>query len=78
MTEEWFNVWFPIQTLSIGCPRPAGYCVHLGSKYYEKDCDGDGILDPVCQDEAGHFGILSSASGCTSSWPTGICIGGYA
>ena len=61
----------------IECPRPAGWCVHTGSSYNKKDCDGDGILDPTCLGRQGRkFGILSSLGGCKDTWPSGTCNGG--
>ena len=58
----------------IGCVRPSGWCIHSGSTYSEKDCDGDGILDPVCQDVYGQSGSRLSASGCKDTWPSGTCV----
>ena len=65
------------------CVRPPGWCTHTPinlsinlyrSTYYRQDCDGDGIVDPVCQDNIGQSGIISSASGCKDTWPHGTCI----
>jgi len=55
------------------CPRPDGWCSHDGAKYELKDCDGDGIPDPVCSDSK-HFGVRQSNAGCKDTWPTGKCV----
>merc|ERR1712048_112174 len=55
------------------CARPSGYCTHAGSTYEFKDCDGDGIKDPVCSDTSGNFGVIQSSNGCASTWPNGTC-----
>lgn len=39
-----------------------------------RDCDGDGILDPYCEDEELlRFGYLSSKNKCMDNWPHGFC-----
>ena len=55
------------------CPRPGGWCTH-DTTYEEKDCDGDGIADPTCDDGLGNFGVISSKNSCSDSWPNGNCI----
>jgi len=39
-----------------------------------KDCDQDGIPDPVCEDSAGNVGFLQSSLACTTTWPIGNCL----
>ena len=58
----------------IECVRPSGWCVHTGATYIQKDCDGDGLADPVCQDVSGQFGSILSSNVCKDTWPTGTCI----
>lgn len=59
-----------------GCARPEHWCTHTGSSFsFEMDCDGDGIVDPYCQDTAGKRGYRSSASLCAETWPVGMCLG---
>ena len=60
----------------IECVRPSGWCTHAGAKYIKKDCDGDGLADPVCHDDAGQFGSVLSSNGCKDTWPSGTCIAG--
>ena len=60
----------------IECVRPSGWCVHTGATYIKKDCDGDGLADPVCQDDSGQFGSVLSSNGCKDTWPYGTCIAG--
>jgi len=55
------------------CKRPRTWCTHTGATYTQYDCDGDGILDHVCQDRNGGEGFLSSAAHCRSTWPRGRC-----
>ena len=57
----------------IVCSRRPGWCSHQGSTFMYKDCDGDGIPDPVCSDRNGNFGVIKSASRCTSGWPLDHC-----
>jgi hypothetical protein len=48
---------------------PNGWCSHDSGLSY-RDCDGDGIPDPVCDDKGkGHFGVIYSATGCNAVWP---------
>ena len=49
------------------------WCTHSGAVFSMKDCDGDGILDPICEDSGGNFGVIQSTKGCASSWPRGAC-----
>ena len=58
----------------IGCVRPSDWCNHSGSTFLKIDCDSDGILDPVCQDDSGKFGSRLSASDCKDTWPSGSCM----
>merc|ERR1711972_417067 len=55
------------------CNRPAHWCTHRTSYFSEVDCDEDGILDPYCQDAYGDVGYISSSTGCTDTWPSGVC-----
>jgi len=55
------------------CKRPGGWCGHKGSYYMNFDCDGDKKADPICRDQAGSFGLISSKAGCKSIWNKGIC-----
>jgi len=55
------------------CGRPKGWCKHTGSHFMFKDCDGDGIPDPVCTDDKGNMGVIKSASQCKSGWPNDVC-----
>ena len=60
--------------ISESCLRPARWCDHSGATRQYRDCDGDGILDPVCTDSGGAFGVIQSSKGCKDSWPTGNCL----
>lgn len=62
------------QETNPACTRPSGWCTHSGATYSFEDCDGDGILDPVCRDTGGNVGVLSSGNHCIDSWPTGTCL----
>jgi len=55
------------------CKRPKGWCSHRGASFMYKDCDGDGIPDPVCADANGNFGVVKSSSGCSAGWPKEVC-----
>jgi len=61
------------------CPREWWFCIHYGGVYSERDCDGDGLPDPFCQDNASAqsqgvaHGFMSSKHGCTSTYPLGGC-----
>jgi hypothetical protein len=55
------------------CNRPHGWCSHGGATYVLQDCDGDGVLDPVCSDPQGNMGYIGSANGCASTWPHAKC-----
>lgn len=55
------------------CARKSGWCTHAGSTFMFKDCDGDGIPDPVCTDTTGRFGVLKSSQKCASGWPNDSC-----
>merc|ERR1719370_1308660 len=59
----------------ISCKRPSGWCSHRGSTYELKDCDRDGIADPVCRDTNGNYGVIQSSKKCSDSWPRGQCQG---
>ena len=59
----------------VGCKRPSGWCSHRGSTYESKDCDRDGIADPVCSDTNGNYGVIQSSKKCADSWPRGQCQG---
>eukprot|EP00492_Amphilonche_elongata_P002662 TRINITY_DN293_c0_g1_i3.p1 TRINITY_DN293_c0_g1~~TRINITY_DN293_c0_g1_i3.p1 ORF type:complete len:449 (+),score=79.85 TRINITY_DN293_c0_g1_i3:76-1347(+) len=58
---------------SLSCDRPDLWCSHPGAHYEFKDCDGDGIPDPVCSDTDGHYGVIQSSNSCHISWPYGSC-----
>merc|ERR1711972_934747 len=60
-------------TIASKCNRPAQWCTHRTSYFSEVDCDEDGILDPYCQDAFGGVGYISSSTGCTDTWPSGVC-----
>ena len=55
------------------CPRlyNGAWCTHPGSEYSKKDCDGDGILDHICQDNIGRTGTISLSQDCKTTWPSG-------
>jgi len=55
------------------CPRPQGWCSHAGGTYVLQDCDGDGVVDPVCIDTQGNAGYIGSGNNCTSTWPNSKC-----
>ena len=56
------------------CAKPIpNWCTHPGSTFELKDCDGDGVVDPVCSDTHGNFGSISSKNKCVISWPNGKC-----
>ena len=57
---------------SLVCKRPKGWCGGTAVFMY-RDCDGDGIMDPVCSDDKGHFGAILSSKRCVSTWPNGQC-----
>jgi len=59
--------------LSGECERPSGWCIHSGSTFTMKDCDGDGVDDPYCSDSAGFSGFRSSKAACADTWPNGGC-----
>lgn len=46
-----------------GCQRPDDWCKEPGSDYKQVDCDGDGVLDHVCQNGDQRSTILS-LDGC--------------
>lgn len=57
------------------CKRPGYYCVGDGYEYSERDCDGDGIPDPFCQNEDSKTGEIScgclqSINNCNDNFPT--------
>ena len=56
------------------CGRPKGWCGHAGSFFMFRDCDGDGIPDPVCSDLKGNLGVIKSSKGCKDNWPNDICV----
>jgi len=65
-----------LKTTAKVCPRPGGWCVHKGTWYSKKmDCDGDGKVDPFCQDTTGRTGYRSSKHGCRETWSQGRCLG---
>eukprot|EP00111_Clytia_hemisphaerica_P016961 TCONS_00050293-protein len=85
-TENYFNMWIQIcftlllmyKTSSASphktsCWRQPGWCSHSGSTFTFLDCDGDGLLDPICSDHNGAFGVIGLTKGCRSKWPTGKC-----
>lgn len=50
------------------CARPSHWCKHKGSNYMvKKDCDGDFIPDPYCEDKSKR-GIILSGFACKSTW----------
>merc|ERR1712072_131884 len=56
------------------CLRPRGWCAPgYGATYQFKDCDGDGIPDATCR-LGNQFGIISTHTGCHSTWPNGKCV----
>uniref|UniRef100_A0A7M6DS30 Uncharacterized protein n=1 Tax=Clytia hemisphaerica TaxID=252671 RepID=A0A7M6DS30_9CNID len=55
------------------CSRSKGWCGHAGATYFYQDCDGDGILDPICSDTNGNLGIIKSSQKCKSEWPHAVC-----
>lgn len=61
-------VFFASVALSKSCARPRGWCSHTNQKFEWKDCDGDGIKDPVCSDDQGRYGWIPSAENCKSNW----------
>lgn len=63
------------QSTRQGCKRPSHWCTHSGASYSEEfDCDGDGIIDPKCDDhKRQETGFLGSASSCTDTYPYGVC-----
>jgi len=60
-----------------GCPRPPYWCSpDKNATFALRDCDGDGVPDPICLDINGNFGVISSADDCIDSWPEGRCVSG--
>jgi len=61
----------------VKCTPPDDFCnknPKREDRLSYRDCDGDGILDPYCEGgELLRFGYLSSANGCKSNWPNGLC-----
>lgn len=53
------------------CERPNLWCTHSGTTYKYTDCNGDGIPQHVCYDNAGHRGVIQSST-CGSSWPNAV------
>jgi len=53
------------------CGRPSNFCNGAGQQYSETDCDGDGVLDPTCEDGSGNGGSILSNEGCKNTWPAG-------
>ena len=49
------------------CPRPYLGCNASSDKYTNVDCDGDGVLDHVCEGGDKIRGILSGY-GCPNEW----------
>ena len=68
---------------STSCPlKWEGWCSpshHAGlTLYQDMDCDGDGIVDPLCVESnaAGEItgaGHLSSLHNCADNWPNSVC-----
>jgi len=59
--------------IGVVCARPKGWCSHGGSTFLFKDCDGDGIPDPICTDSKGNFGVVKSSQNCRAEWPHALC-----
>ena len=58
------------------CSRPKDWCDRTDSRYMSfmfKDCDGDGIPDPVCIDIRGNLGVIKSSKECHDGWPNDVC-----
>merc|ERR1712151_1024679 len=72
--ESCTSTW-PLKRCQAVCERPAGWCTHAGARFdFKHDCDGDGVLDPQCDDDVnGHHGFISSKESCTSTWPFKRC-----
>ena len=71
MNVKWHReLW---HLVSGSCPMPNGYCTHAGATFSLEDCDGDGIIDPVCRDTDGNIGVIQSSKGCFNTWPSGTC-----
>ncbi|KAG2486405.1 hypothetical protein HYH03_014981 [Edaphochlamys debaryana] len=52
------------------CYHIDNWCGHAGSTYHEQtDCDGDGLLDNVCDDVTGHRWVRLTSTGC--AWQEG-------
>jgi hypothetical protein len=62
------------------CEKPDNWCTHEGSKLSRVDCNGTGVLDWVCIDDAGNRGTITKANGCKQTWPNAqlsSCIKGF-
>jgi len=54
---------------ALPCHRPNSWCKHAGAKYSgKKDCDGDFIPDPYCEDNKGQKGTMFSGLSCACTW----------
>ena len=51
--------------METACPKPEGFCGNPGDKYRLVDCDGDVVLDHVCEDSiTGENSAIRSQGGC--------------
>merc|ERR1712187_77564 len=73
--DNWPNGGCPKVEGRSSCPRPSGWCADEYSSYKELDCDGDGVVDPVCFSSLfGESGFIGSTTGCAKdTWPLGGC-----
>jgi len=53
---------------------PPEWCSSSTQTKLNKDCDGDGILDPVCKDSGGKLAVVYSSRMCRESWPGAQCV----
>ena len=56
------------------CTRGSGFCGAENGKHFKfEDCDGDGVVDPMCT-ENGQIWAIKSSEECTKDGPKAQCV----